>query len=70
MRQALSITFLIFVLNYPATAQQQPPTTVRVGVAKAELPPIAKAGDFIGRVEAITRTALLRSVMGLMRMHR
>src|SRR6266404_2956039 len=44
MRQALCTIPVIFALNYPALAQQQP-----VGVAEAESKPIARAGDFVGR---------------------
>jgi hypothetical protein len=51
-RQALCATFVILALNYPARAQQQL-AAVPVGVAIAERKPIAKAGDFVGRGEAI-----------------
>jgi membrane fusion protein, multidrug efflux system len=64
MRQALTIIFLIFVLNYPATAQQQPSTAIPVGVAKAEFRPIAKAGDFVGRVEALSRVEVRARITG------
>jgi len=63
MRQALCTTFVIFALNYPALAQQQP-TAVPVGVAKAERKPIAKAGDFVGRVEALSRVEIWARITG------
>ena len=63
MRQALCTTFVFFALNYPALAQQ-PPTAVPVGVAKAERKPIAKAGDFVGRVEALSRVEIRARITG------
>jgi membrane fusion protein, multidrug efflux system len=63
MRQTLCATFVILALNYPVFAQQQP-AAVPVGVAKAERKPIAKAGDFVGRVEAISRVEILARVTG------
>jgi membrane fusion protein, multidrug efflux system len=63
MRQTLCATFVILALNYPAVAQQQP-APVPVGVAKAERKPIAKAGDFVGRVEAISRVEIRARVTG------
>jgi len=50
-------------LSYPAIAQQ-PTTAVPVGVARAERKPIAKAGDFVGRVEAISRVEIRARVTG------
>src|SRR6478752_3919503 len=47
-------------------AQQQPPTTVAVGVVKAERRPIAKAGDFVGRVEAISRVEIRARIAGFL----
>jgi hypothetical protein len=44
------VTLAVFALNTQALAQQQPSTAVPVGV---ERKPIAKAGDFVGRVEAV-----------------
>jgi membrane fusion protein (multidrug efflux system) len=64
MRQALCTTFVIFALNYPALAQQPAPTAVPVGVAKAERKPIAKAGDFVGRVEALSRVEIRARITG------
>jgi membrane fusion protein (multidrug efflux system) len=64
MRQGLCATFVIFAINYPAMAQQQPSAAVSVGVAKAELQPVAKAGDFIGRVEAISRVEVRARITG------
>jgi membrane fusion protein (multidrug efflux system) len=63
MRQTLCATFVILAVNYPAFAQQQP-AAVPVGVAKAERKPIAKAGDFVGRVEAISRVEIRARVTG------
>jgi membrane fusion protein, multidrug efflux system len=64
MRQGLSIVFVIFVLNYPATAQQQPSNAVVVGSAQAKFQPIAKAGDFVGRVDALSRVEVRARITG------
>jgi membrane fusion protein (multidrug efflux system) len=64
MRRALCISFVIFALNSPAIAQQTPSTVVPVGVAKAERKPIAKAGDFVGRVEALSRVEIRARITG------
>jgi membrane fusion protein, multidrug efflux system len=66
MRQALCATFVIFALNYPVLAQQPPSTAVPVGVAKAERKPIAKAGDFVGRVEALSRVEIRARITGFL----
>jgi membrane fusion protein (multidrug efflux system) len=63
MRQALCTTFVILALNHPAFAQQPSPA-VPVGVAKAERKPIAKAGDFVGRVEALSRVEIRARITG------
>ena len=49
-----------------AHAQQQPPTTVAVSVVKAERRPIAKAGDFVGRLEAISRVEIRARITGFL----
>jgi membrane fusion protein (multidrug efflux system) len=64
MRQVLCRIFAIFALSCPAIAEQQPSTAVPVGVAKAERRPIAKAGDFVGRVEAISRVVIRARIIG------
>ena len=57
MRRTLCIAFIAFALSYPAIAQQ-PTAAVPVGVVRAERKPIAKAGDFVGRVDAISRVEI------------
>ncbi len=64
MRQALYFSFVIIALSYPATAQQQPSTAVPVGVAQAKFQPIAKAGDFVGRVDALSRVEVRARITG------
>jgi membrane fusion protein (multidrug efflux system) len=64
MRQALYATFVIFALNSPVFGQQASPPAVPVGVAKAERKPIAKAGDFVGRVEALSRVEIRARITG------
>jgi membrane fusion protein, multidrug efflux system len=64
MSQALCATFVILALNRPTLAQQQPSTAVPVGVAKAERKPVAKAGEFVGRVEALSRVEIRARITG------
>ena len=47
------IMFGLCALALPAQAQQGAPSTVPVGTVSAELKPIARATDFVGRIEAI-----------------
>ena len=63
MRRTLCIAFIVLALSYPATAQQ-PTTAVPVGVVRAERKPIVKAGDFVGRVEAISRVEIRARITG------
>ena len=63
MRRTLCIAFVVFALGYPAVAQQ-PTAALPVGVVRAERKPIAKAGDFVGRVEAISRVQIRARVTG------
>jgi membrane fusion protein (multidrug efflux system) len=64
MRRAFCTPFVIFALSTPVIAQQQPSTVIPVGVAKAERKPMAKAGDFIGRVEAVSRVEVRARITG------
>jgi membrane fusion protein, multidrug efflux system len=66
MRQAFCAALVVFALYSPAHAQQPPPTAVAVGVVKAERRPIAKAGDFVGRVEAISRVEIRARITGFL----
>jgi membrane fusion protein, multidrug efflux system len=50
----------------PASAQQPPPSMVPVGVVRAELKPISKAADFVGRVESINRVQIVARVTGFL----
>jgi hypothetical protein len=54
MRHAFCTTLVIIALSYPVLAQEQPSAAVPVEVVKAERKPIARAGDYVGRVEAIS----------------
>jgi membrane fusion protein (multidrug efflux system) len=63
MRRPLQIAFIVLALSYPAIAQQ-PTTAVPVGVVRAERKPIVKAGDFVGRVEAISRVEIRARITG------
>jgi membrane fusion protein (multidrug efflux system) len=55
-----------FCVALPALAQQPAPTTVPVGVVKAELKPISKTKDFVGRVEAIDRVQIMARIEGFL----
>jgi membrane fusion protein (multidrug efflux system) len=47
-----------------SSAQQQAPAVVPVGTVKAEHKPIAKAKNFVGRVEAINKVEVHARVTG------
>ena len=63
MCRPFQIAFIVFTLSYPAIAQQ-PTAGVPVGVVRAERKPIVKAGDFVGRVEAISRVEIRARITG------
>ena len=50
----------------PVHGQPAAPTTVPVGVVKAEKKPISKTSDFVGRVEAINRVQINARVKGFL----
>ena len=60
------LTALVFCgLSFPAQAQQQEQAAaLPVGVVAARLAPIAKAAEFVGRVEAINRVEVKARVTG------
>jgi membrane fusion protein (multidrug efflux system) len=66
MRTAICTVFMICGFVAPAGAQQTPPTAVPVGVVKAELRPIEKTRDFVGRVEAVNRVEIRARVQGFL----
>jgi membrane fusion protein (multidrug efflux system) len=68
MRHAFCTTPVIVALSYPVLAQEQPSPAVPVGVVKAERKPIARAGDYVGGVEAISRVEI--RARERMRVHR
>jgi membrane fusion protein, multidrug efflux system len=65
MRFALLLVPALCVV-LPASAQQPPPSTVPVGVVRAELKPISKTADFVGRVESINRVQIVARVTGFL----
>jgi membrane fusion protein (multidrug efflux system) len=65
MRLTICATLLIGAL-VPANAQQTEPTAVPVGIVIAERKPIAKALDFVGRIEAINRVEVRARVTGFL----
>src|SRR3984957_15972126 len=66
MREVFYTAFVVFALNTSALAQQQPSTAVSVGVVKAERKPVAKAEDYVGRVEAISRVEIRARITGFL----
>ena len=68
MRHAFCTTPVIVALSYPVLAQEQPSPAVPAGVVKAERKPIARAGDYVGGVEAISRVEI--RARERMRVHR
>ena len=65
MRVPLLLMFAICA-TVPAYGQPAAPTTVPVGVVKAELKPISKTKDFVGRVEAMNRVQIMARVKGFL----
>jgi membrane fusion protein, multidrug efflux system len=66
MRQVFCTILVAFALSSPTLAQQQPPTAVPVGVVKAERRPIAQSGEYVGRVEAISRVEIRARITGFL----
>jgi membrane fusion protein, multidrug efflux system len=66
MRQVLCTALVVFALNSPAFGQQPPSTAVPVGVVKAERKPIAQSGEYVGRVEAISRVEIRARITGFL----
>ena len=66
MRQVFCTILVVFALSSPTLAQQQPPTAVPVGVNKAERRPIAQSGEYVGRVEAISRVEIRARITGFL----
>jgi membrane fusion protein (multidrug efflux system) len=65
MRFALLLMSAICA-TLPAYGQQAAPPAIPVGVVKAEIKPISKASDFVGRVEAINRVQINARVKGFL----
>ena len=66
MRQALCIALVCFALTHSVVAQQREPTSVPVGVVKAERKPIARTGNFVGCVESISRVEIRARTTGFL----
>ena len=64
MRLAIATMLALCAMALPAQAQQGAPSTVPVGTVSAELKPIARASDFVGRIEAIERVEIRARVKG------
>src|SRR5437879_4893161 len=66
MRQVFCTILIVFAFSSPTLAQQQPTTVVSVGVVKAERQPIAQSGEYVGRVEAISRVEIRARITGFL----
>ena len=66
MKRTILVMLALCATGLPAEAQQGAPSTVPVGTVSAELKPIARATDFVGRVEAIQRVEVRARVKGFL----
>lgn len=66
MRLAIYVVVLLSVVALALPGQAQQPTTVPVGTVAAELRPITKASDFVGRVEAMEKVEIQARVTGFL----
>lgn len=64
MRVTIWPVLLICSVGVPASAQQQAPAAIPVGVVKAEETAITKSLTFVGRVEAVNRVEVRARVTG------
>ena len=64
MRAAIWATGLTRALACPASSQQGAPDAIPVGIAIAQRQPVAKALDFVGRIDAINRVEIRARVKG------
>ena len=65
IRTRLTAAFLSVLLAATPLAAQQP-SVIPVGTLVAELRPITKASDFVGRVEAVERVDIRARVTGFL----
>lgn len=62
-----TLGLVLMLAALPARAQEgQPPAAIAVGTVFAELKPIAKTADFVGRIEAIERVEIRARVKGFL----
>ena len=64
MRMTSVAALLVCTLAPPALAQQEQPAAVPVGTVVAQLKPIARTAEYVGRVEAIERVDIRARVKG------
>jgi membrane fusion protein, multidrug efflux system len=64
MRVSIGVALLICALTAPSLAQQPAPAAVPVGTVAAARKPIAKAVDFVGRIQAIERVEVQARITG------
>jgi membrane fusion protein (multidrug efflux system) len=66
MRLAICAVALLCLIALAPAGRAQQPTAVPVGTVPAELRPVAKTNDFVGRVEAIEKVEIRARVTGFL----
>ena len=66
MRPHLGFATLLGLVFATGTSWGQPPTAIPVGVVAAELQPVNRSAEFVGRVEAIERVDVRARVTGFL----
>jgi membrane fusion protein (multidrug efflux system) len=64
MRVSIGVALLICALAAPSLAQQPAPAAVPVGTVAAVRKPIARAVDFVGRIQAVERVEVQARITG------
>jgi membrane fusion protein (multidrug efflux system) len=64
MRLAILTVLIVCIVTPAARAEQEQPAAVAVGTVAAQLRPIARTAEFVGRVEAIERVDIRARVKG------
>lgn len=66
MRRTTLAVVVLFIFSIPVCAQKAEAPKISVGVVRAELKPVSRALDFVGRVEAVERVDVRARVTGFL----
>ena len=66
MRPYIRAAALLFLVAATSQGSAQQPTAIPVGTVAAELRPITRATEFVGRVEAIERVEIRARITGFL----